>query len=131
MRKILLIVVVFGLLINSALANNSQEEQAIINVFQLLTTEGEQVKSFSKVTLNALNLILKHHEAKFTVEQAIKYQDQKLTGRRYLVKNVSKEPIYLSEQFGGKEDELLALICSNNILAPNKKAIVYLVERLV
>jgi len=130
MRKILLMVVVFGLLINSAFAKlNSNEEKTLIDALHVLTGKSGDFKEYSEVCLNAMNLALKNLEAKFTVKKAVEYKDNQIKGVRYLIKNVSKEAIYVRDQFA-KSDNLLALMFDNNILFPNETGIVCIVHKL-
>ena len=122
-----LLIIILGLS-NLALAKPLELDSGLINIFNILAAN-DQVEHFSAERLQPMNAALQHLEAKFRVEEQSEYQTGTIKGVRYVIKNITLEPIVVAKEFAN-DDKLLALMVSNNLLAADASAIVYVLKEI-
>lgn len=125
MRNWLLIIILGW--INLAVAEIQELDVGLMQVFNTLQAQNDHIKHFSVEKLEAMNAFLAQLETKYRVEEVSEYQDGSIKGTRYIIKNISLEPIVVAKEFAN-DDNLLALMVSNNILAADAQAIVYVLK---
>lgn len=122
-----LLIIILGLS-NLALAQAPELDSGLMNIFNILAAN-DQVEHFSAERLQSMNAALQHLEAKFRVTEQSEYQAETIKGVRYVIKNISLEPIVVAKEFA-TDEKLLALMVSNNLLAADASAIVYVLKEI-
>lgn len=126
MRTWLLIIMLGSSLAVAAMSG--REEQKLIDILNVLQV-GEKNEHFSTEKLAAMNQALKQFKAKFIMEAISKYQDDNIEGCKYIIKNISEAPIVVAEEFA-QYPNLLAFITSDNILAADARATLYVLKKV-
>ena len=123
-----LLVIILGLS-NLALAQPVELDSGLINIFNTLQAATAAIKQLDAAALQSMNQGLKELNAKFRVEEVSIYEAGGVRGTRYIIKNVTLEPIVVAKEFANDE-KLLALMVSNNILAADASCIVYVLKEI-